>query len=98
MFTDYIHGGRKLYEINEKGECIKPKWAMVASHTARRSCITNMYLAEKSDGSPKYTLAQRMSVSGHKTENQYINYIKCSLDEYAEMVAAANDKDEDNLF
>ena len=91
-------GGRKMYEINEKGECIKPKWAMVASHTARRSCITNMYLAEKPDGTPKYTLAQRMSVSGHKTENQYINYIKCSLDEYAEMVAAANDKDEDNLF
>ena len=22
-------GGRKLFEINEKGECIKPKWAMV---------------------------------------------------------------------
>ena len=91
-------GGRKMYEINEKGECIKPKWAMVASHTARRSCITNMYLAQKADGSPKYTLAQRMSVSGHKTESQYINYIKCSLDEYAEMVAAANDKDGDNLF
>ena len=41
-------GGRKLFEINEKGECIKPKWAMVASHTARRTCITNMYLAKKS--------------------------------------------------
>ena len=27
-------GGRKLFEINEKGECVKPKWAMVASHTA----------------------------------------------------------------
>ena len=26
------------------------------------------------------------------------NYIKCSLDEVAEMVAAANDKDGDNLF
>ena len=91
-------GGRKLFEINEKGECIKPKWAMVSTHTARRSCITNMYLATKEDGSPKYTLAQRMSVSGHKTEGQYINYIKCSLDEYAEMVAAANDTNEDNLF
>ena len=91
-------GGRKLFEINERGECIKPKWAMVASHTARRTCITNMYLATKPDGSPKYTLAQRMSVSGHKTEGQYINYIKCSLDEYAEMVAAANDTNEDNLF
>ena len=91
-------GGRKLFEINERGECIKPKWAMVSTHTARRSCITNMYLATKEDGSPKYTLAQRMSVSGHKTEGQYINYIKCSLDEYAEMVAAANDTNEDNLF
>ena len=91
-------GGRKLFEINDRGECIKPKWAMVASHTARRTCITNMYLAKKADGSPKYTLAQRMSVSGHKTESQYVNYIKCSLDEYAEMVAAANDIDGDNLF
>ena len=39
-----------------------------------------------------------MSVSGHKTESQYVNYIKCSLDEYAEMVAAANEIDGDNLF
>ena len=91
-------GGRKLFEINEKGECIKPKWAMIASHTARRTCITNMYLAKKTDGSSKYTLAERMSVSGHKTEREYIKYIKCSLDEVAEMVAAANDKDGDNLF
>ena len=91
-------GGRKLFEINEKGECIKPKWAMVSSHTARRTCITNMYLAKKPDGSAKYTLAERMSVSGHKTESEYIKYIKCSLDEVAEMVAAANDKDGDNLF
>lgn len=91
-------GGRKLFEINENGECIKPKWAMVASHTARRTCITNMYLAKKPDGSAKYTLAEMMHVSGHKTETQFRGYIKCSLNEYAEMVAAANDKDGDNLF
>ena len=91
-------GGRKMFEINENGECIKPKWAMVASHTARRTCITNMYLARKPDGSSKYTLAEMMHVSGHKTESLYIKYIKCSLDEVAEMVAAANDKDGDNLF
>ena len=96
----YTHkdGGRKLFELNEKGECIKPKWAMVSSHTARRTCITNMYLARKADGSPKYTLAEMMHVSGHKTESQFREYIKCSLDEYAEMVAAANDIDGDNLF
>ena len=39
-----------------------------------------------------------MHVSGHKTESQFRAYIKCSLDEYAEMVVAANDKDGDNLF
>ena len=91
-------GGRRMFEINEKGECIKPKWAMVATHTARRTCITNMYLARKPDGSSKYTLAEMMHVSGHKTESLFREYIKCSLDEYAEMVAAANDKDGDNLF
>lgn len=57
-----------------------------------------MYIAKKPDGSAKYTLAERMSVSGHKTESQYIKYIKCSLDEVAEMVAAANAANEDNLF
>ena len=71
---------------------------MVASHTARRTCITNMYLAKKPDGSPRYTLGEMMHVSGHKTESQFREYIKCSLDEYAEMVAAANDINEDNLF
>ena len=71
---------------------------MIASHTARRTCITNMYLAKKADGSSKYTLAEMMHVSGHKTESQFREYIKCSLDEYAEMVAAANDIDGDNLF
>ena len=96
----YTHkdGGRKMFEINEKGECIKPKWAMIATHTARRTCITNMYLATKPDGSSKYTLTERMSVSGHKTEGEYIKYIKCSLDEVAERVAAANGTNEDNLF
>ena len=91
-------GGRRMFEINEKGECIKPKWAMVATHTARRTCITNMYLARKPDGSSKYTLAEMMHVSGHKTESLFREYIKCSLDEYAEMVAAANEIGGDNLF
>ena len=85
--------GRKMFEINEKGECMKPKRALFASQTARRTCITNLCLARKPDGSSKYTLAEMMSVSGHKTESQFRKYIKCSLDEYAERVAAANDND-----
>ena len=39
-----------------------------------------------------------MHVSGHKTETQFRGYIKYSLNEYAEMVAAANDNAVDNLF
>ena len=31
---------------------------MAASQTARRTYITNMYLARKPDGSSKYTLAE----------------------------------------
>ena len=37
-------------------------------------------------------------VSVAVSDKEYIKYIKCSLDEVAEMVAAANDKDGDNLF
>ena len=54
--------GEELFEYEEQGFPIRPRWELVASHTARRSCITNMYLTEK------YSAQQMMSVSGHKTE------------------------------
>ena len=39
--------GVELFEYDEQGFPIRPRWELVASHTARRSCITNMYLSHK---------------------------------------------------
>lgn len=75
--------GVELYEYDEQGFPIRPRWELVASHTARRSCITNMYLSKK------FSVQQMMSVSGHKTETMFYKYVKLSLDEYADSVASA---------
>ena len=48
---------------------VKPKYAWVSSHTARRSFCTNEYLA----GTPKDLI---MAISGHKTEKAFRIYIK----------------------
>lgn len=79
-----------LYEYDEQGYPLKARWELVASHTARRSCITNMYLSQR------FSAQQMMSVSGHKTEALLYKYVKLSLDEYAESVASA--AGEDGLF
>ena len=74
---------KSLFEYDEKGHPIKERWELIASHTARRTCITNMYLSRK------YTIPQMMSVSGHKKEEMFKQYVKLSLDEYADSVASA---------
>lgn len=78
-----------LFDYDEQGFPIKPRWKLVSSHTARRTAITNMFL------SGKYTTGQMMYVSGHKKEKTFYNYIKLSLDEYADNVASASS---DGLF
>ena len=75
--------GVALYEYDDHGHPLKARWELVASHTARRSCITNMYLSHK------FTVPQMMSVSGHRTETMFYKYVKLSLDEYADSVASA---------
>lgn len=75
--------GVELYEYDEQGYPIRPRWELVASHTARRSCITNMYLSKK------FSVQQMMSLSGHKSETMFYKYVKLSLDEYADSVASA---------
>ena len=79
-----------LYEYDEQGYPLKARWELVASYTARRSCITNMYLSQR------FSAQQMMSVSGHRSETQLYKYVKLSLDEYAESVASA--AGEDGLF
>jgi hypothetical protein len=71
-----------MAEINEsvivqshKGGVIKrttyPKYELIVTHTARRSGCTNMYLA----GIPVIDI---MKISGHKTEKEFMKYIKVS--------------------
>ena len=81
--------GKEIFEYDEQGFPVKPKWELVSSHTARRTAITNMYL------SGNYSIQQIMSVSGHKKEKTFKNYIKLSLDDYADDLASVS---ADGLF
>jgi hypothetical protein len=77
------------YDYDKNGFALKPRWAMVTSHTARRTGITLLYLTHKFD------TAQMMSVSGHKSEKVFSEYIKLSGDEMAEEISKAKN---DGLF
>lgn len=55
------------------------KWEAVTSHTARRTGITNMYKA----GVPIYRC---MMISGHTTEKVFLQYIKITQKENAELL------------
>jgi len=68
-----IRGGMKI-----KSEI--PKFELIKTHTARRSGATNMYLAGIS------TL-DIMKITGHKTEREFLNYIRVSKEETAEILA-----------
>ena len=73
-----------LFERDTLGNVLKPRWQLISTHTARRSGITNMYL------SGKYTVPQMMSVSGHKDQRTFQEYVKLSMDELAEVVAKSS--------
>lgn len=55
------------------------RYKLVGTHTGRRSFCTNMYLL----GLPMY---QIMSISGHKSEKNFLLYIKIKANEHAEMM------------
>ena len=66
-------------EQMENGRLVKkvvPKNELVKTHTARRSGATNMYLA----GIPAISI---MKITGHKTEREFMKYIKASEEETA---------------
>lgn len=55
---------------------MRPKYAFISSHTARRSAATNMFLA----GIPTYRI---MLLTGHKTESAFFRYIRITREENA---------------
>ena len=76
-----------IYQRNENGQVLRPRYECVSSHTARRTAITLMYISHK------YTDAQMMAVSGHKDLKTFNEYIKLSLDEKADEIAEASAND-----
>ena len=60
--------------------CIRPKYEMIKTHTARRSFCTNAYLS-------KMDTLDIMALSGHKTESNFLKYIKVTGRERAKRIA-----------
>ena len=65
---------------NEEGDVIKYCYDLVTSHTSRRSEITNLYLTGLFD------TVQMKSISGHKDQRTFFDYIKLSSDEIADKI------------
>ncbi|MBD5259206.1 MAG: hypothetical protein HDS46_00155 [Bacteroides sp.] len=84
--------GKLVVERNDNGEVIMPHYNCVTTHTARRSGITNMYLAHK------YTIVQMMHVSSHKTQKTFMDYIKLSFDEIADEIDAIANGTKSEVF
>lgn len=78
------HDGELLFERREDGTPLRPKYELITSHTARRSCITNLYLQGR------FTNEQIMSISGHKDEKTFKAYIVCSGIIVAERIIEIN--------
>jgi site-specific recombinase XerD len=64
--------------ISEKGNV--PKYELVSSHTARRSFCTNAYKS----GMDSLAI---MQLSGHKTEKNFLTYIKIGNEEFASRIS-----------
>lgn len=66
-------GAKMIDKRKAKGEY--PKYELVTSHTCRRSFATNLY-----GKLPPLTI---MAITGHKTETQFLKYIKITPKEHA---------------
>ena len=85
--------GRKKFKRNINGDIVIPRYDLVTTHTARRTGITLMYLSRMLD------THEMMSISGHKTESVFNDYIKLSGVELATNIArkVANAKKESEV-
>lgn len=86
-FNDYVKEVGKLAGIDNiertsidraTGEDVeyKPKYELISTHTARRSFCTNMY----NDDVPTLAIC---SMTGHKTETEFLKYLKVDKSDHA---------------
>lgn len=85
-FNEYIKdvcrlaGIDRMITIIKNGKQIRvEKWKLVSSHTARRTAATNMFKA----GIPAISI---MKITGHRTEANFMKYIKITKEENAQML------------
>lgn len=75
--------GRVFNEETKRNEITETeKYKLVSSHICRRSFATNYY------GDNRFTTAELMSITGHKTESVFLNYIGKTAEEHALKSAA----------
>lgn len=74
--------GKVYNEDKKKNEIVvTEKCYLVSSHVCRRSFATNFY------GNKMFTTPQLMSITGHKTESMFLNYIGRTADDWAMQTA-----------
>ncbi|REC76072.1 hypothetical protein DRF60_14405 [Chryseobacterium elymi] len=74
--------GKVYNEETKKNEIVETeKCNLVSSHVCRRSFATNFY------GNKMFTTPQLMSITGHKSESQFLNYIGKTADDWAMQTA-----------
>lgn len=74
--------GKVFNDIKKKNEIVETeKCNLVSSHVCRRSFATNFY------GNKMFTTPQLMSITGHKTESMFLNYIGKTADDWAMQTA-----------
>lgn len=75
---EIILGGLKNPDTNRKEKGYYPKFKLIASHTCRRSFVSNHY--------GKLDDKTIMAITGHKSHSQFLDYVKISKREHAEML------------
>ncbi|WP_417443617.1 tyrosine-type recombinase/integrase [Joostella sp.] len=73
-----VMGSKLNSETKRKEKGYYPKYELVSSHTCRRSFATNHY-----GELPNQTI---MSITGHKSEQQFIKYVKTTKEEHSQKV------------
>ncbi|XJR90486.1 phage integrase SAM-like domain-containing protein [Elizabethkingia anophelis] len=72
--NEVILGSLKNPETNRKEKGYYPKYKLIASHTCRRSFVTNLY-----GRLPDLSI---MAITGHKKHSQFLDYVKITNKEH----------------
>jgi integrase len=86
--NEMVKGSKMNPKTNRKETGIYPKHELVTSHICRRSFATNLY--------GKIGSATIMGITGHKTEKEFLKYIKTTSKQHAEKLKQHWNKTKNN--